>query len=128
MSRCWNHPTNAQCKSCKASALACQKSDLNPTEHVWDLLKRRLRALPQQQNNKQLAQTIAQVWNGIPQRYLQRYILSMRSRYRAVIAANGSHTRYWNLWLSDMREVRFNPLLNLKYLLHFQDSCVKYMK
>ena len=59
--------------------------DLNPMEHVWDLLKRRIRALPQQQNNRQLAQTVAQVWNGIPQRYLQRYIVSMRSRCRAVL-------------------------------------------
>lgn len=65
--------------------------DLNPTEHVWGLLKLLKTTdniLSQQQNKRQMPQTIAQVRNGIQQWYLQRYNESMRSRCRAVIVAN----------------------------------------
>lgn len=68
--------------------------DLNPIENVWDLLKRRIRKLPQQQNLRGLGIIIQQAWQAIPQRYLQRYIISMRARCRAVIDAQGGHTRY----------------------------------
>lgn len=68
--------------------------DLNPIEHVWDLLKRRIRELPQQRNVGALEREIQRVWNNIPQRTLQNYIISMRSRCRAVIAANGGHSGY----------------------------------
>lgn len=68
--------------------------DLNPIEHVWDLLKRKVRAQPQQLNMRELERDIMQAWATIPQRYLQRYIVSMRARCRAVIAAEGGHTKY----------------------------------
>lgn len=68
--------------------------DLNPIENVWDLLKRNVRDLPQQQNVGQLERDVIQTWANIPQQYLQRYILSMRARWRAVLAAGGGHTRY----------------------------------
>ena len=68
--------------------------DLNPIEHVWDLLKRRVRALVQQHNLAALERDVNLVWANINQRDIVHYVRSMRARCRAVIAANGGHTRY----------------------------------
>ena len=68
--------------------------DLNPIEHVWDLVKRRVRARTEQINIAGLTWDIQQIWNDLPQQYLHRYIASMRSRCRAVIDGHGGHTRY----------------------------------
>lgn len=68
--------------------------DLNPIEHVWDVLKQKVRAHPQQLNVRELERDVNRVWRNIRQQYLHRYIVSMRSRCRAVIAADGGHTRY----------------------------------
>ena len=70
--------------------------DLNPIEHVWDLLKRKVRAQPMQPNIREITRVIHQMWAAIPQQYLHRYIISMRTRCLAVIAAAGGHTKYWN--------------------------------
>ena len=67
---------------------------LNPIEHVLDLLKRNVRAQPHQLNLRELTRTIRQMWAAIPQHYLHKYIISMRTRCRAVIAAAGSQTKY----------------------------------
>lgn len=68
--------------------------DLNPIEHVWDELGRRVRSLRQQQNVQQLSNDLLQVWNAIPQRFLFNFINSMRARCLAVIRSNGGHTKY----------------------------------
>ena len=68
--------------------------DLNPIEHVWDLLKRKVRAQPLQPNTRELTRVVNQMWAAIQQRYLHRYIIFMRARCRAVIAAAGGHTKY----------------------------------
>lgn len=74
----------------------CSKSpDLNPIEHIWDEVERRLRRRPNQpQTLQQLSQALIQTWNGIPQAVIANLITSMRSRCRAVIRARGGHTRY----------------------------------
>jgi len=69
--------------------------DLFPIEHVWDELGRRLRrrhARPE--TLQQLEDAIMEEWANIPVYVLVRNIHSMRRRYRAVINANGGHTRY----------------------------------
>lgn len=68
--------------------------DLNPIEHVWDLLKRRIRGLPQQDNLRHLERDVMAKWTDIAQNVIQVYIGSMARRCRAVIAADGGHTRY----------------------------------
>lgn len=68
--------------------------DLNIIEHVWDLFKRRIRSLPQPPNLQALERDAIQVWQNLQQNDFQRFIMSMRSRCRAVIAARGGHTRY----------------------------------
>lgn len=67
--------------------------DLNPIEHLWDELGRRLarRNIP---NIAALAPAIAEEWAAIPQDLVRRIIRSMRSRCEAVIRAQGGATRY----------------------------------
>jgi len=69
--------------------------DLNPIEHVWDEMERRLRRLPRQPTSLQeLRVSLVQVWQEIPQTFLANLTSSMRRRCRAVMDANGGHTRY----------------------------------
>ena len=69
--------------------------DLNPIEHVWDLLDRRLRnARNPPQTVAALRQEVVRQWNLLAQNEIRRYIGSMRRRCQAVIQAEGGHTRY----------------------------------
>ena len=74
--------------------LPAKSPDLNPIEHIWDLLKQRVRSLPQPPTLRVLEQNTNQIWNNITQRTIQGYILSMRKRCLAVIRARGGHTEY----------------------------------
>lgn len=69
--------------------------DLNPIEHLWDLLGRRVRANhPPPANLQQLFRFLQQEWDAMPQRMVQTLVHSMRQRCIEVVAANGGHTRY----------------------------------
>ena len=68
-------------------------ADLNPIEHCWDYLKRRIRKL-QLDTVTLLRAALRREWRRVPMRYIQRLIRSMRARCQAVVAANGGHTRY----------------------------------
>ena len=69
--------------------------DLNPIEHLWDELDRRVRQRqPQPQTLQQLAQALQAEWNNIPMQTIRHLVSSMGSRCQAVIAARGGHTRY----------------------------------
>lgn len=69
--------------------------DLNPIEHAWDELGRRLNArVNAPPNRRQLFQALQQEWDNIPQQTLRRLIASMPRRCQAVIDSRGSHTRY----------------------------------
>ncbi|XP_046557417.1 uncharacterized protein LOC124266660 [Haliotis rubra] len=69
--------------------------DLNPIEHLWDELDRRVRQRQQQpQTLEQLAQALQEEWANIPQRVIQTLVGSMGRRCKAVLDANGGHTRY----------------------------------
>uniref|UniRef100_A0A8L0DV99 Tc1-like transposase DDE domain-containing protein n=1 Tax=Oncorhynchus mykiss TaxID=8022 RepID=A0A8L0DV99_ONCMY len=64
--------------------------DLNPIEHVWDLLDRRVRA----RNVRELAGALVEEWGNISQQELANLVQSMRRRCTAVLNAAGGHTRY----------------------------------
>lgn len=69
--------------------------DLNPIEHLWDEIQRRLNQVrPRPATAAQLGQAIVQVWTNIPAARINRLVLSMYRRCRAVVNANGGHTRY----------------------------------
>ena len=69
--------------------------DLNPIEHLWDQLDKRVRQRqPPPQTLDQLRQMLQQEWRTIPRNNVRNLIESMPRRWRAVLAACGGHTRY----------------------------------
>jgi transposase len=69
--------------------------DLNPIERVWHELKRRLRKrnhIPTSLDK--LKQAIHDIWEEIPQEFIDRLIRKMPDCVSAVLAAKGGHTRY----------------------------------
>lgn len=69
--------------------------DLNPIEHAWDALDRRIRHRdPPPRNVQELTDALLEEWTNIPQEDLKKLVKSMRRRCQAVIDAQGGHTRY----------------------------------
>lgn len=69
--------------------------DMNPIEHVWDMLKRRVRTLPNPPETlNDLKNALVTVWEEIPQVEIKNILQSMPDRMQAVIAARGGNTRY----------------------------------
>ncbi len=68
--------------------------DMNPIEHIWDLLGRRVRSRHNVSNLQELENALQIEWNNITPRVVQRYVNSMRRRIVQVIRNNGGHTRY----------------------------------
>ncbi|CAG9133644.1 unnamed protein product [Plutella xylostella] len=59
--------------------------DLNPIEHLWDELKRRVRARnPVPASVDELKTALLEEWDGIPQETVKKLIRSMRNRLQAV--------------------------------------------
>ena len=60
--------------------------DLNPIEHIWDMLGRRIQAreLPVQ-NIRQLKAALHREWQQLSQQDIRRLIEGMRRRVEAVI-------------------------------------------
>ena len=72
-----------------------QSPDLNPIEHLWYYIKRKLQKykIPSK-GVHELWERVAKEWNEIPSEVCQRLIESMPRRVAAVIKANGGHTKY----------------------------------
>lgn len=69
--------------------------DCNPIECMWNLLKTRLRALPRQPTSyDELCSTLQQLWEEISIEDLDHYINRLPRVIRAVVDAEGGHTRY----------------------------------
>ncbi|GFT06800.1 transposable element Tcb2 transposase [Trichonephila clavipes] len=69
--------------------------DLNPIEHAWDALGRRIAArLHHLENTQQLKQMLVEEWALLPQEMLHQLALSMRRRCEAFIAVRGGHIPY----------------------------------
>jgi hypothetical protein len=69
--------------------------DLNPIEHSWDMLGRRIQASGQ--NLRQLEAALHRKWQQLSQQGIRRLTGWMRRRVEAVIQARGSYTRYCTL-------------------------------
>ena len=69
--------------------------DMNPIEHVWDLIKRKIHHHNQPpQNASELRQAILDAWQELPQAVINRLVLSMSNRVAALLRARGAYTRY----------------------------------
>lgn len=70
-----------------------QSPDLNPIEHLWDIVKRELRKT-QTSSKIMLKSQILETWNNMPSELLQKLVHSMPRRLEAVIKAKGGPTKY----------------------------------
>ena len=68
--------------------------DMNPIEHMWDYLGRKVSARGNVHNLRDLENALIQEWNNIPNVVIIRYVRSMRGRLAACINSRGGHTRY----------------------------------
>lgn len=72
-----------------------QSPDLNPIEHLWDELERRLKGCPHRPTSvTELTCLLQAEWKKIPLAVVQRLVESMPRRVAAVIAARGGSTNY----------------------------------
>jgi transposase len=69
--------------------------DLNPIEHLWDHLNRRVRSAHAPPINlEKLSNLLIQEWHQIPQQSIQNLISSMPRRMQECITARGGNTSY----------------------------------
>ncbi|UYV65822.1 hypothetical protein LAZ67_3005564 [Cordylochernes scorpioides] len=69
-------------------------TDLSPIEHVWDIIGRRLHALPQPRSEDELWQMVEREWRAIPQDAIRTLIDSLPRRVAACIAVRGNEIIY----------------------------------
>ena len=63
-------------------------------ENIWDVICQRIRSrVPL--NIRDLERFVFEEWNGVAKPTLRNYIASMRCRCKAVVNANGGHTRFF---------------------------------
>ncbi len=85
-----------------------QSPDLNPIEHLWDVVEREIHIMDVQTTNlQQLCDAIMSIWTKISEECFQHLVESMPRRINAVLKANVGPTRYWQ------GTCFFNALLNL---------------
>ena len=72
-----------------------QSPDINPIEHMWFHLKRRLAEYPEPPKGiLELWERIEKVWDEIRPVVCQDLITSLPRRIQAVAKANGGYTKY----------------------------------
>ena len=70
-----------------------QSPDLNPIEHIWSEVERRLRRR-RYKNREELKTALVEIWGTIGEEVTSNLIDSMKRRLEAVIAAKGGPTKY----------------------------------
>ncbi|UYV74697.1 Transposase, partial [Cordylochernes scorpioides] len=76
--------------------------DLSPIEHVWDIIGRRLHALPQPRSEDELWQMVEREWRAIPQDVIRTLIDSLPRRVAAcfavrVVNIHAAHVYMWRI-------------------------------
>lgn len=80
-------------KKVKVLDWPAQSPDINPIEHLWDALKRKLRQTPSS-NVRDLREKVRECWTKFEPEVTQNLVNSLPRRLEAVIAANGGPTAY----------------------------------
>jgi DDE superfamily endonuclease len=70
-----------------------QSPDLNPIEHVWAFMKKKLGKMIIK-NKTELIQQVRAVWSSIPREFIRNLIDSMPRRIEEVVRARGGTTSY----------------------------------
>ena len=63
--------------------------DLNPIEHIWDIIDRRARPRRNRQTIAELEADLRAEWAALGPSMIANYINSMQARCQAMIRANG---------------------------------------
>ncbi|GFW58003.1 transposable element Tcb2 transposase [Trichonephila clavipes] len=97
---CWPHRTNLVEDFLFEEGIvrmewpACSP-DMNPIEHVWDALTRRVAGhQPPPQTLQELERALLEEWDKIPQLVINSLIDSMTQRGSTLLAVRGNHTPY----------------------------------
>ena len=67
--------------------------DLNPIEHLWGILKRKVEVC-KVSNIRQLRDAVLEEWKSIPVATCEALVNSMLRGVKAVLDNNGGHTKY----------------------------------
>ena len=70
-----------------------QSPDLNPIEHLWDILDKKIDK-SNVTSQDTLWEQIQAAWQEISLDTLKKLVMSMPDRMKAVIKAKGYHTKY----------------------------------
>lgn len=70
-----------------------QSPDLNPIEHLWAHMEKKLRERPIRSKND-LKSALQDIWANIPPDVTKNLVISMNRRLQAVLEAKGHHTKY----------------------------------
>ena len=69
--------------------MASTVTDLNPAEHLWDVVELEIRIVDLQWTNlQQLRDALMSIWAQIPEQCFQHLVGSMPQRIKAVLKAN----------------------------------------
>ncbi|GFX07747.1 transposable element Tcb2 transposase [Trichonephila clavipes] len=69
--------------------------DMNPIEHVWDALEKRVAGRqPPAQTLQELERALLEEWDRIPQLVINSLIDSISQRFSTFLAVRGNHTPY----------------------------------
>ena len=68
--------------------------DMNPIEHIWDYLGRKVLVRRNSHDRRDLKNTLIQEWKNIPKVVIRRYVRSMRVCPADCINSRGGHTHY----------------------------------
>ncbi len=73
--------------------------DLNPIEHLWGILKRKVEDSEHKVFNiQQLCDVVKEEGKRTPVATCEALVDSMPKRVKAVLENNGGHTKYWHFW------------------------------
>jgi hypothetical protein len=85
--------------------------DMNPIEHIWDVLGRNVRRYHTPQNILQLTNALIAEWNNLPNNIVQCFVNSMRRYVDALLRARDGHNRYWIKWKNCMHFKTVNEMI-----------------